>query len=305
MKNIAIFVSGEGQAAERIVKLFNEGNRLRTVLVVTDETASDLRERLRGEDVIVLNIPENEWHEKSDEIAELLKVNEVKLLVLDNFALSLSDEIMEATDGELVRVSSPDLAPKEVVNALEADLRRPVETPEPQPEETEKDPTPESEWADALKIQYRPPKIPTTPPEVPSGNANDIQQETPEINPVESEPRNPYYDNTPQRDPYRNDYRNDSLYDYNRREERREERENREEMPSTYLIWSVLVTVFCCFIPGIIAIIFSSQVSNRYYSGDFEGARRASRMAEIWIIVSFVLGVLTATLYLPFMIIGN
>ncbi|MCH5230394.1 MAG: CD225/dispanin family protein [Muribaculaceae bacterium] len=75
-------------------------------------------------------------------------------------------------------------------------------------------------------------------------------------------------------------------------------------MPSTWLIWSVLITVFCCFIPGIIAIIYSSQVSSRYYAGDIEGARRASRNAEIWIIVSFVLGVLSATLYLPFMLIG-
>ncbi|MCH5233846.1 MAG: CD225/dispanin family protein [Muribaculaceae bacterium] len=78
-----------------------------------------------------------------------------------------------------------------------------------------------------------------------------------------------------------------------------------EPMPSTYLIWSILVTVFCCFIPGIIAIIFSSMVSSKYYAGDIEGSRRASRQAEIWIIVSVVLGVLAATLYLPFMLIGG
>lgn len=76
-------------------------------------------------------------------------------------------------------------------------------------------------------------------------------------------------------------------------------------MPSTYLIWSILTTVFCCFIPGIVAIIFSSQVSSRYFGGDFSGAYRASRMAEIWIIVSFVLGVLSATLYLPIMLIAS
>ncbi|MCH5228660.1 MAG: CD225/dispanin family protein [Muribaculaceae bacterium] len=81
-------------------------------------------------------------------------------------------------------------------------------------------------------------------------------------------------------------------------------RHHEEPMPSTWLVWSVLVTVFCCFIPGIIAIIFSSQVSSRYYGGDIEGAKRASRMAEIWIIVSFVLGVITATFYFPFMLLG-
>ncbi|MDE5796276.1 MAG: CD225/dispanin family protein, partial [Muribaculaceae bacterium] len=74
-------------------------------------------------------------------------------------------------------------------------------------------------------------------------------------------------------------------------------------MPSTYLLWSVLALVLCCMIPGIVAVIFSAQVSSRYYRGDIEGSRRASRMAEIWIIVSFVLGVLSATLYLPMMLI--
>lgn len=75
-------------------------------------------------------------------------------------------------------------------------------------------------------------------------------------------------------------------------------------MPSTYLVWSIVMTVLCCFIPGIVAIIFSSQVSSRYYIGDYEGAQRASNRAQIWIIVSFVLGVLSASLYLPIMLIS-
>ena len=76
-------------------------------------------------------------------------------------------------------------------------------------------------------------------------------------------------------------------------------------MPPTYLVWSVIMTVLCCFIPGIVAIIFSSQVSTKYYSGDVEGAKKASRNAEIWIIVSFVLGVLSATLYMPIMMVSG
>lgn len=74
-----------------------------------------------------------------------------------------------------------------------------------------------------------------------------------------------------------------------------------EPMPPTFLVLSIICTLLCCFIPGIVAIIFSSMVSSRYYAGDIEGAKRASRTAEIWIIVSFVLGVLSATLYIPLM----
>lgn len=70
-------------------------------------------------------------------------------------------------------------------------------------------------------------------------------------------------------------------------------------MPSTYLLWSVLCIVFCCTIFGIVATVFSCQVSSRYYNGDYEGAERASRRAQAWIIVSFAAGVLQATIFTP------
>lgn len=275
MKNIAIFVSGVGESAERIVKLFNEGNRLKTVLVVMDDSAVSLMGKLNDEDVTLLHIPDIEWHGRSGEIATLLRDNEVKLIVLDNFELSLSDEILEATQGEMIRVSSADHAPREVVGALEAELRKPVEEVKVE-EKVDENPSLESEWADTLKIQFRPPEIPTTPPEVPEVEEAANRGREPMNKTVMGEPR----------------------------AQQTRHRDINEPMPSTWLIWSILVTVFCCFIPGIIAIIFSSQVSSRYYAGDIEGSRKSSRLAEIWIIISFVLGVLSATLYLPFMLIG-
>ena len=271
MKNIAIFVSGEGEAAERIVKLFNEGNRVHTSLVVVDESSSGLIEKLKNEDVSILKVTLSDWNSMALEVAESMKEKEIKLLVLDDFSLAVPDEIMEVVNGELIRVSSPQMAPKEVVAALEADLRKPIEKVD---EETEKDdnPTLESEWADALKIQFTPPKIPSTPPDVP---------EQPKINNPQPFWRPKFENRIP------------------------EPSNQNEPMPATYLIWSILATVFCCFIPGIVAIIFSSMVSSKYYMGDLEGSRRASKMAEIWIIVSVVLGVVAATLYLPFMLINS
>lgn len=281
MNKIAIFVSGTGEATERIVKLFNEGNRVHTEFVVVDDSALPLLTRLEGYDVTKLHIPDEEWLEKSTEVAELLKEKGVKLLVLDNFDKVLPDEIMESTDGEMVRVTSSDLAPKQVVAALEAYLHKPAEEVKQETAREEENPTPETEWADALKIRFTPPKIPQTPPE-------EIPVEIIE-EPQQPSPQPPRYDYNPHR--------------HNERQHHHDDR-HIPAMPSTWLIWSVLVTVFCCFIPGIVAIIFSSQVSSRYYAGDYQGARRASRNAEIWIIVSFVLGVLAATLYLPLMFIG-
>ena len=76
------------------------------------------------------------------------------------------------------------------------------------------------------------------------------------------------------------------------------------QMPPTYLVWSVIMTILCCTIPGIVAIIFSAKVSSKFYEGDLEAARRASRNAEIWIIISFVLGVISSTLYFPLALAG-
>lgn len=77
-----------------------------------------------------------------------------------------------------------------------------------------------------------------------------------------------------------------------------------EPMPPTWLLWAVLSAVFCCTVAGIVAIVFSALVSSRYFAGDYAGARRASRTAEIWIIVSIVLGVISAVAYIPLMLIS-
>lgn len=294
MRNIAIFVSGEGAAAERIVKLFNEGNRLKTVLVVTDDSGSEIIDRLKDEDVTCLHIPDTEWPEKQSDVAELIKDKEVKLLVLDNFDLMISSEIMEAVDGNLLRISTPEQAPREVVAALEADLRKPAEEKPTVEENPDTPPTLESEWADTLKINFTPPKVNTNPPPLP-----DSESQMPDGTYNQDFPRNQYNQESPS-----NQFnQGNQPYRFPPRQENRQQYPD-EPMPSTWLIWSVIVTVICCFIPGIIAIIFSSQVSSRYYAGDVEGARRASHMAEIWIIVSVVLGIISATLYFPFMLIG-
>lgn len=70
-------------------------------------------------------------------------------------------------------------------------------------------------------------------------------------------------------------------------------------MPPTFMVWAILSTICCCLPAGIVAIIYSSMVSTRYYARDYEGSRRASRQAEIWIIVSIVTGVIVNALYTP------
>lgn len=76
----------------------------------------------------------------------------------------------------------------------------------------------------------------------------------------------------------------------------------REPMPPTFMLWAVLATICCCLPAGVVAIVFSSSVSSKYFARDYKGARRASRNAEIWIIVSIVAGIIGNTLYFPLML---
>lgn len=66
----------------------------------------------------------------------------------------------------------------------------------------------------------------------------------------------------------------------------------RPPMPSTYLPWSLIVTLVCCMPVGIVAIIYSSMVESRYAASNYAGAQSASSVAKGWCIAGAVLGAL-------------
>lgn len=73
-------------------------------------------------------------------------------------------------------------------------------------------------------------------------------------------------------------------------------------MPDNYLIWAILATICCCIPSGIVAIIYAAKVSPAYYRGDYMAAMDASSKAQLWVIISFVAGLIWA----PFsMIFGS
>ena len=56
-----------------------------------------------------------------------------------------------------------------------------------------------------------------------------------------------------------------------------------------YLVWAILITIaslcLCCVvgtIPGIVAIVFASQVNGKLSAGDRAGAEQASKNAKLW-----------------------
>lgn len=62
--------------------------------------------------------------------------------------------------------------------------------------------------------------------------------------------------------------------------------------PNNYLVWSILVTLFCCLPFGIVAIVKSSQVNGLWAQGNYAGAQAAADSAKKWVTWSAVIGVI-------------
>lgn len=63
----------------------------------------------------------------------------------------------------------------------------------------------------------------------------------------------------------------------------------------TNLVWAVIATVMCCQITGVIAIAYGAMTSSANSAGNYAKARRYSDIAQIWVMVSIVLGLI----YMP------
>ena len=65
-----------------------------------------------------------------------------------------------------------------------------------------------------------------------------------------------------------------------------------------YLVLSIISTVCCCLPFGIVGIVFSVKINSALNAGNYEEAAQNAKMAKIWTIVSFVVGLVVGILYL-------
>ncbi len=72
----------------------------------------------------------------------------------------------------------------------------------------------------------------------------------------------------------------------------------------TYFAWALLATVCCCFITGIVALVYSSKTSRLNDAGDYAAASRASQTTMVWLIVSLVVGLIGLPFVMAFQIIS-
>lgn len=340
MYNIAIFASGSGTNAENIARIFNEGNKVRVSLVVTNRAKAGVIERMSPLGVETVVVPNSVWDSDPAEIVALLRSRNIDLVVLAGFMHYVDPVIINAFPGRVINIHpsllpayggkgmwghhvheavvrdgqtrsgvtvhyvTPEVdggeiimqqevavTPEDTAETLEAKIhpveyelypraiaavvrRLDAEAADPSPASSEIPEIPSGsvppplsvaeDWAKTLQIKNVPPQLLETP-------ENEVRQAKPEG------PEPPAVKPLP---------------------------ESGDSMPPTFLLWSILVMLLCCTPAGIVAVIYAASVSSKWYQGDHEGARKASRMAEIWILVSFCIGVLSATLYIPWLLVS-
>ena len=71
-----------------------------------------------------------------------------------------------------------------------------------------------------------------------------------------------------------------------------------------YLILSIISTLCCCLPFGVVGIVFSAKINSAMLAGNLEEAQNNAKMARIWIIVSYAIGLLTWLIYMVLIVTG-
>ncbi|HLU71927.1 MAG TPA: CD225/dispanin family protein [Nonomuraea sp.] len=66
--------------------------------------------------------------------------------------------------------------------------------------------------------------------------------------------------------------------------------------PDNHLVPAILTTLFCCLPFGVVSIVKSTQVNQRWQVGDYQGAMAASEEAKTWWKRSLIAGIVMAVL---------
>ncbi|MEX2590425.1 MAG: formyltransferase family protein, partial [Chitinophagales bacterium] len=84
MKNIAIFASGSGSNAEKIMEYFQNSQQVKVALVVSNNQNAFVLERAKKYQVPTLLLPKN-WKSDAENISKNLKEKGIDLIVLAGF----------------------------------------------------------------------------------------------------------------------------------------------------------------------------------------------------------------------------
>ena len=75
--------------------------------------------------------------------------------------------------------------------------------------------------------------------------------------------------------------------------------------PKTWLLESILATLFCCLPFGIVGIVNAARVNSLHDQTEYEKAQRASANAKRWTLIAFGIGVTYLIFILIMVAVGS
>lgn len=75
------------------------------------------------------------------------------------------------------------------------------------------------------------------------------------------------------------------------------------QQPDNYLVWSILATVLCFPITGIIAIVKAASVNGLWTQGRYAEAQEAAASAKKWVRWSVIIWVVLVVIYVVIIVI--
>ena len=110
MKRIAIFASGSGSNAENIAHYFKDNSDIEVSLILTNNSNAFVLERAKKLGIKSKIFTKQEF-QKSDEIVQFLKKNDIKWIVLSGFLLKTPQNLLQAFPNKIINIH-PALLPK-------------------------------------------------------------------------------------------------------------------------------------------------------------------------------------------------
>jgi phosphoribosylglycinamide formyltransferase-1 len=109
-KRIAIFASGEGSNAQRIIDHFKGSEKASVVLVVSNKATAPVLEKVRLSGIDTLVINREQFYESSG-VVDALRNAKIDLIVLAGFLWMIPDNLIKAFPKKIVNIH-PALLPK-------------------------------------------------------------------------------------------------------------------------------------------------------------------------------------------------
>lgn len=110
MKKIAIFASGSGTNAQKIMEHFSESDQVEVAMVLVNKSNAGVIERAQNFNVPITVFNKQQFSQ-SDEIVTLLKQNEIDLVVLAGFLWLIPQNMVNSYPNKIVNIH-PALLPK-------------------------------------------------------------------------------------------------------------------------------------------------------------------------------------------------